>query len=145
MKVYDASNKILGRFCSVIAKKLLEGEEIAVINAEKAVVSGKPDMVIRKYKEKVDRGDPIHGPFFPRYPDQILRRTVRGMIPWHKPRGREAFKRLKVYIGVPDELKGVEPEEVEGCDASKLQKKERFVKYVTLEEISLALGAKKRW
>ena len=140
MKIYDAENQILGRLCSVIAKQLLQGEKVIVVNAEKAVVSGNPKMVIAKYLEKRERGSPQHGPFISRYPNEIFRRAVRGMLPWHKPKGRKAFKNLKVFIGVPENLKKEKFEKVENADASKLK-----TKFVTLEEIALALGAKKRW
>ncbi|RLI06236.1 50S ribosomal protein L13, partial [Candidatus Bathyarchaeota archaeon] len=38
--VIDASGLILGRMASIVAKRLLEGEQIEIVNAEKAVVSG---------------------------------------------------------------------------------------------------------
>ena len=38
--IIDASNLLLGRLASIIAKRLLSGEEIIVVNAEKAVISG---------------------------------------------------------------------------------------------------------
>jgi large subunit ribosomal protein L13 len=143
MLIYNAENQILGRFCSAIAKKLLAGEEVVVVNAEKAIISGKPEMVVKKYFEKIKRGDPHHGPFFPKYPDEILRRTVRGMLPWKKAKGREAFKRLKVFIGVPEEFKDKPKQKVEEASADKL--KAKLVKFITLGELSLALGAEKRW
>jgi len=140
MKIFDAENQILGRLSSVIAKNLLEGEEVIVVNCEKAVLSGNPKSKLEEYREKVQRGDPHKGPFFPRQPDGIFRRTVRGMLPWHKPKGKSAFKRLKVFIGVPEELKDKKFEKSKEADASKLK-----VKYITLGELSLRLGGKKRW
>jgi len=140
MKIYDAENQILGRLCSRIAKQLLKGEKIIVVNAEKAVISGKSEMIIEKYKKRREIGSPKHGPFVSRYPDEIFRRAVRGMLPWHKPKGRKAFKNLKVFIGIPEDLKKEKFEKIEEADASKLK-----TKHITLEEISLALGAKKRW
>ena len=140
MIVYDAENQILGRICSVIAKKLLEGEKVFVVNAEKAVISGNPRYTSKKYLEKVKRGDPIHGPFFPKQPDGIFRRTVRGMLPWHKPKGRKAYRNLKVFIGLPEEFKDKTLKKVKEADASKLK-----CKYITLGDLSVALGAKKRW
>lgn len=140
MIIYDATNQILGRLASVIAKKLLEGEKVFVVNCEKAVVSGDPKHTLKKYLEKIHRGDPKHGPFFPKTPDGIFRRTVRGMLPWDKPKGREAFKRLRVFIGLPEEFKDKKLEKVEGADAKKLK-----CKCTSLEDLSLQLGAKKRW
>lgn len=140
MKIYDAENQILGRLCSKIAKDLLNGEEVRVVNCEKAVISGVAETKVKEYLERRWRGDPIKGPFFPRTPDGIFRRTVRGMLPWKKTRGRKAFKRLRVYIGLPEEFKNKKLEKVKDADVSKLK-----CKYITLEELSLALGAKKRW
>ena len=93
----DASNHVLGRLASKVAKHVLCGEAVAVVNAEKAVVIGNPKAIVASYKERRDRGDPYHGPFYPRHPDRILKRTVRGMLPYKTPRGREAFKRLRVF------------------------------------------------
>lgn len=140
MIIYDAENQILGRLCSVIAKKLLREESVAVVNAEKAVISGKPKVAIKAYLDRVRRGDPLHGPFYPKTPSGIFRRTVRGMLPWHKHKGRQAYKRLRVFISMPEEFIGKKLERVEAADASKLR-----TKYITLADLSLALGAKKRW
>lgn len=140
MIVYDAENQILGRLSSVIAKQLLNGERIVVINCEKAALSGNPRYTIKHYLEKIQRGDHIHGPFFPRQPDAIFRRTVRGMLPWDKPRGRRAYKNLRVFTGIPEELRNKESERIKNADVSKLK-----IKYIALGELSIALGGKKRW
>lgn len=140
MIIYDAENQILGRLCSRIAKDLLNGEKVFVVNCEKAIVSGNPKYIQKRYLEKIWRGDVKHGPFFPKTPDGIFRRTVRGMLPWHKAKGRKAYKNLKVFIGLPEEFKNKELKKVKEADASKLK-----TKFMTLEEISLAIGAKKRW
>ena len=103
-KVIDASNHVLGRLASVIAKRLLNGEKIVVVNAEKAIITGDRDMVFKRYKEKYDRGSKEKGPYFPRHPEKIFKRTVRGMLPWKTRRGREAYRRLRVFMGVPKEL-----------------------------------------
>lgn len=140
MIVIDAKDKIAGRLASVVAKLLLMGEEVVILNAEKAVVSGKKERVFKIFKEKRDRGDPYKGPFYPRYPDRILRRMIRGMLPYKKPKGREALKRLKIFIGIPEEYKDAKISDIKIKSAKDLT-----TNYVTLEEISLFLGAKKRW
>lgn len=142
MIVYDAEGQILGRLSSVVAKKLLNGESIAVVNAENAVVSGNKKAVILHYKERVQRGDPLKGPFSPRTPDGIIRRAVRGMLPYKKTTGRGAYQRLRVYIGVPAELKSKADkfEKAKVADAAKLR-----TKVMTLGDVSVAIGAKKRW
>lgn len=137
MKIYDAENQILGRLCSVVAKELLKGESILIVNSEKSILSGDPTKKIAGYLEKVHRGDPIHGPFFPKQSDEILRRTVRGMLPWDKSRGRDAYRKLKVFVGIPEELAGKTFEKVKNADADKLR-----TKYITLQEVSKSVGGK---
>jgi len=139
MKIYDAQNQVLGRISSVIAKELLNGEKIVVVNAEKSVLSATREFVLERYKHKYERGDPIHGPFFPKQPENIFRRTVRGMLPWDRERGRVAYRNLKVFAGIPAEFAGKTFEKVKNADAEKLR-----TKYVFLEEIALEMGAKKR-
>ena len=140
MKIYDASNQVLGRIATSIAKDLLKGENVYVINCEKAVISGNPKFTKEHYLHRVQRGDPHHGPFFPRTPQGIVKRTIRGMIPFSKMKGQEAFRRLRVYIGIPDDVKDKNFIRIEEADVNKLR-----CKYITVGDLSLALGAKKRW
>ncbi len=135
--VIDASGHILGRLSSKIAKRLLNGEKIVVVNAEKAVITGDKYMVFERYKEKYDRGSKEKGPYFPRHPEKIFKRTVRGMLPWKSSRGRDAYRRLRVFMGVPEELKGREFETIEDATLEKVSKTD---KYVTLAEVSRYLG-----
>jgi len=134
--IIDASNQVLGRLATRIAKEVLRGNNVFVINAEHAVISGNPEFVIKDYKEKINRGDPYHGPFYPRTSDRILKRVVRGMLPYKKPRGREAFKKLKVFLSVPEELSGKEFKKFKDAE-NKLE-----CKFITLGKLSEKLGAK---
>lgn len=136
--IIDATNLIIGRIGTVAAKKALLGEEIMIVNCEKAIVTGKKKMVIAKYKQKVEKGIPLRGPYFPRRSDMILRRTIRGMLPWKTTKGREAFKRIKCYLGVPEELKEKKAETIKEADVSKVPN----LDYVVLGDISKILGAK---
>lgn len=136
--VIDADGNVLGRLCTDVAKKILKGEEVVVVNAEKAIVTGSKEDVFAEYKQKKDRGKVIHGPFYPRRADLILKRTVRGMLPWDKPMGRDAYRLLKVYVGVPKELEAAEKVKLMG--ATKLSRD----RYVTLSEVSEYLGSKVR-
>ena len=77
------------------------------------------------------------GPHYPRYPDRIFRRTVRGMLPHLKSRGKVAFRRLEVHIGVPDALKGATTETLEGARARPTVRPP-----ITLEEVTRLLGAR---
>lgn len=131
MLVIDAEGAVVGRLASFVAKKLLEGEEVYIINAEKAIITGDPKVVVEKYLDRIRRGNPHHGPFFPRQPHRILRRAIRGMLPYKKAKGRNALKRLKVYVGMPDELKDKE--------SIKMKEKKRC-KYITLLELSKRIG-----
>lgn len=135
--VIDASGHILGRLSSVIAKRLLKGERIVVVNAEKAVITGEKRVVFQRYKDKYDRGSKEKGPYFPKHPEKIFKRTVRGMLPWSSRRGREAYRRLRVFIGVPEELRNASFERVENALLEKVSKTEKFV---SLEEVSKHLG-----
>ncbi len=125
----DATDMILGRLASVVAKKLLSGEGACVVNAEKAVIVGSPVATLGEYRAKRARGDPYHGPFFPRSPERIFRRTVRGMLPYKTGRGKEALKRLKVFISIPPALREKEFTAVEEARNRGEQK------FVTLEKL----------
>ncbi len=136
--VIDADGLLLGRLASNVAKRCLDGEEIAILNAEHAVVSGPKKFVYKHYDRKRKRGSREGGPFYPRRPDQIMKRTVRGMLPYKQKRGAEALKRVKVYIGVPMEFADQQPETIESAHVDRLSTPQ----YVSLGSISLKLGAK---
>ena len=131
--IIDADGAILGRLSTDTAKRLLGGEEIAIVNSEKAIISGKKSSIKNRYKQKREVGTYRKGPFFPRMPDMIVKRTVRGMLSYQTPHGRAAFKRLKCYIGVPKEFKDKKFEIVE-------EAKKQPVDYMTIKELSRLLG-----
>ncbi len=97
----NAEGLIVGRMCSKVAKRLLNGEEVIILNAEKAVFSGKKKSKIAEAHLFLEVGAPMRGPFHYRRPDRFLRKTVRGMVPFKQPKGKNAYKRLKVFMGVP--------------------------------------------
>ena len=104
MKVIDGSEHILGRLATYVAKDLLNGEQIVIVNAEKIVITGRKEQILEDYKQRRDRGVKgrnRRGPYYPRMPDRMVKRSIRGMLPYQQPKGRTAFKKLKVYIGVP--------------------------------------------
>lgn len=131
----DADGAVLGRLASEVAKRLINGEDVTVVNAEKALVTGSRENVMFQYKTMRFVGSTRKGPYFPRMPDRILRRTVRGMLPFTQYRGRAAYKRLKVFIGVPRELGKVQAEK---AGLRQL----RNPRYMPLGEVSRLLGAK---
>jgi len=119
----------------VIAKSLLNGEEITIVNAEKALISGNRVNIMAEYERSRNQGKVRKGPFYPRMPDRIFKRTVSRMMQHRTPKGKEAMKRLSVHIGVPRELKNAKFESVD------LAKKTDLKKYITLGDISRELGA----
>ena len=133
--IIDASGAVLGRLSTNTAKRLLKGEEIAIVNSEKAIISGKKSSIKNRFKKKREVGTYRKGPFYPKMPDQIVKRTIRGMIPYQTPHGRTAFKRLKCYIGVPKEFKGKKFENIKEAEKQPID-------FVTIEELSKYLGAK---
>ncbi len=138
--IIDAENLILGRMASFAAKKLLQGEEIIIVNAEKAVITGKKEYIFRRYKQRIDRADlanPRKGPNFPRTPEGIVKRAVRGMLPFRKARGREALRKLRVFRGMPEKYKKGEAVPVDNI-------LERTSPYVKVGEISTFLGYRVR-
>ena len=138
--IIDGEGLILGRLASVVSKKLLDGEEIAILNAEKIIISGTKDWAYAKYKQRIDRASISNprrmGPKYPRRPDDIFRRTVRGMLPYKQAKGREAYKLLKVYLGIPQEFQGQELSPVEEAVPCNVAKS------VELGKLSQLLGAK---
>jgi large subunit ribosomal protein L13 len=141
----DAKDKIAGRLASTIAKLLLSGYKVYVYNVEKAIISGKRESIIKEFLRRRERGDPYKGPFYPKYPDEIFRRMVRGMLPYKKEKGRNALKNLKVFIGIPEEIKNINAKNLEDLKIKLKSAEDLKCEYITLEEISLAIGAKKRW
>ncbi len=137
--VVDGTNQILGRLASIIAKKLLEGYKVVVVNVEKVVVSGDPTEVVKWYKNTVlgVRSHYSHRlrPKRPRSPIRLFKAAVKGMLPKHNKRGRQAYARLKAYIGVPEEFKGAELTRFPEADASRLSRG-----YVQLARIARELG-----
>ncbi len=137
MIIIDATDTVLGRMASFVAKKALAGEDVVIVNAEKAIITGNKENIFKKYKTRRDVGDRYHGPFFPRMPDRIVRRTIRGMLPYKSGKGKEALKRIKVFIGVPKEYQGKEMINLEWKKDNL-----RDMKYVYVYELSRYLGAK---
>jgi large subunit ribosomal protein L13 len=139
MAVIDANGLILGRLASTVAKRLLSGdEEIHIVNAEKAVISGSRASTLRDYRETRERGATEFGPYFPKRPDRILKRTIRGMLPYKRARGRDAMSRLRVYVGVPYEFKDADMTTIADADMKLLSSS----KYIELGEVSQKIGSK---
>ncbi len=134
--VVDATNHVVGRLASVVAKWALEGRRVIVVNAEKAVVTGDFNMVLNWYKTRISEwlthyNPEKAGPKIPRKPDRILRRVIRGMLPRKESRGREAYRRIKVFMGVPPQYVNADKVVIKGA----LLAVRPGAKYVSLEEL----------
>ncbi len=128
--IIDGDGLILGRLASRVAKELLKGNSITIINAEKIVLSGDPKRTIKRFFEKREVGSHLKGPFYPREPDKVVRRAIRGMLPYKKEKGKIALKKLKVYKN-SNNMKG----EKIGKSVNDLK-----TKYATLKQVCEGIG-----
>ena len=135
--IIDATDLIVGRMASYIAKKAILGEEFIIINAEKAIITGNKTQILARFRRFREMGTPFQGPFTPKRSKDILKRTIRGMLPYKNYKGKEAFKRIKCFNGTPKNLKG-EPTTLEHANVSKVPN----TKFITLRRVSDFLGAK---
>ena len=136
--IINADKLILGRMAAIVAKQALLGEEVKIVNCEKAVVIGHRKPVLVHYKKRLKLGQPQQGPFVQRRPDFFVRRTIRGMLPRKKSRGRDAYSRIKCYVGIPEEFSGKET-------SLKEAENTRHKKDVTsVGELCLQLGDRQR-
>ena len=110
--VVDATNHIAGRLASNVAKLLLQGQRVTVVNCEKIMMSGKRETQIREYREFLEINSIInykHGPVHYRRQDTMMAKMIRQMLPFdRKPSGKLAFARLRTYIGAPNNTKPIE-------------------------------------
>ena len=121
------------------AKDALLGEEVVVVNCSKIMISGKKENTFANEKAKRDRkGYPLKSAKFSRLPDRFVRRAIRGMLPWKKPRGKEAFKRIMCYINVPEQFQGKDSITLKDSSVNKLPS----TKYITIGAVCKHLGGK---
>ncbi|GGM67016.1 large subunit ribosomal protein L13 [Halarchaeum rubridurum] len=135
--VVDARDCIMGRVASNVAELALDGQTVAVVNAEDAVITGNEEDVLGTYRKRAELGSDS-GPYYPKRPDRIFKRAVRGMLPYKTDRGREAFENVRLYVGNQFDEDG---EVLEGTSLDRLSN----IKFVSLGEISEELGANKTW
>jgi LSU ribosomal protein L13P len=134
--IVDAQDCILGRVASQVAERALDGERIAVVNAERAVITGSEEQLKQKYHDRREHGSD-RGPYYPKRPDRLFKRSIRGMLPYKRPRGREALESVRVYVGNPYD----EAERLENTSLDRLSN----IRFVSLGEISESLGANITW
>ncbi len=138
IKIFDAEQMVVGRLGAKVAKAALLGDKVVIVNVEKAIITGDRRTVIDAWKEtfKIKTSyNPRKGPFHQRRPDKMVRKIIRGMLPYPKPRGREALKRIHVHIGVPEEYVDKEKIVLEGSKYRSLRQK-----YITVGDLSHELG-----
>lgn len=134
----DGSRLRLGRVASAVAKQLIKGEKVVIVNAEKIVVSGSRASVMSKYerwmKLRTFKNPEDVGPKQHRGPDRLTFNAVKNMLP-KSPTGKDALKHLKVYMGIPESLREMQFQRIEEADVKYLRGA-----YMSLGEISKSLG-----
>jgi large subunit ribosomal protein L13 len=134
--IVDAKDLVAGRLATVVAKRALLGEKIDIVNSEKAVIIGKKKAIFAKYERKRRMGDAKKGPFLHRSPERIMKRIIRGMLPYKQAKGKNAFKNIKCHLGVP---KKFENEKIETIKEANINFK-KASDFLTLKDISKYLG-----
>ena len=136
--IIDAKDAILGRLGSFVAKQLLLGNKVDVVNCEEMVISGRKAATMNEYIRKLHRGAPAKGPYFYRRPDLFVKRSIRGMLPFKRARGREVFKNIKCHIGIPENLKDEKLLRLETAHLNRLNSAD----YLKVKEVCRAVGWK---
>ena len=123
--VVDATDRILGRLATEIAKKLRGkdkptftphvdcGDFIIIINAEKIKVKGGNKLEDKKYYRHSgyvgNLKETSLEEMLKKNPEFVIKNAVRGMIP-HNTLGRIVLRKLKVYSGPDHPHKAQNPE-----------------------------------
>jgi len=130
MKIINGKGQVLGRLASTVAKDLLKGEEISILNCDKMIITGKKKSLKEEFEEKRSRfGHSQKGPKHHATSIKIVKRTIRGMLPdFRGGRGKEAFKRVKCYVGLPKEFEGKEIIELPPIKKIKYSSVKEFTK-----------------
>ncbi|SRR3989344_4035860 len=139
MKVYNGEGQVLGRLGARVAKDILLGEEVRIVNSEKVVISGNKVLTLAKEKQRLLwKGHPMRSQKHSRLPYLLVKRAIRGMLPWKTPRGKEAYHRLLCYNGLPAEFAHQSLIALEKNSFKKLPS----LKYTTVGEVCKLLGGK---
>jgi len=136
--VVDGTNLIAGRLASHVAKLLLKGNRVSIVNCEEIMISGTRSNIIKEYRDFLEIASiihPDHGPFHPRRPDTIMTRMIRGMLPRKKPSGITAHKRLRAYIGAPKQLKSLKKTQFERAKITR-----STANYTTMANLGRTIG-----
>lgn len=140
MQVMDGKGKPLGRITSKAAEEALRGKEVRIINSEEIIVTGNKKDVIGKYKKKFqlrDLGNPEKSPkIVSRRPDLFVKKIIKRMLPRDKKRGREALRRIKAFMGDPENLSDKVKEDLIKDKSDK--------EHITVKNICKELGWKEK-
>ncbi len=126
---------IFGRLASQIAKKLMRGEQINLVNAEKIILVGNPKQIEQRYLTKRglrNKGTPERSPVWPKVPHLLVKRMIRGMLPRENSRGKAALGRLMVYTGNPKKFNC--DLKFEGADFDGVSK------HITIRTLCVSMG-----
>jgi len=128
--ILDANGAVFGRLCGFAAKNALNGNEIIVVNCNKAIITGNKKDIIKKYKILVGKGGSSQkGPRYIKEPYRMLKRGIRGMLPDHrKGVGKLALSKIKCYNALPPEY------ENEKMTKSRKIKPKKFIELKELSE-----------
>jgi large subunit ribosomal protein L13 len=138
VKVYDAEKMVVGRLGTRVAKDALMGNNVVIVNVEKAIITGNRRAVIEAFKAKRDirtSSNHTRGPFHERRPDMMVRRMLRGMLPWPTPRAKAALKRIKVFMGIPEKYMNAEKIVLEKSRYRSMKNK-----FIQVKDLSEELG-----
>ncbi len=136
--VVDATDHIAGRLSSNVAKLLLKGNRVSIVNCDRIMISGARSNIISEYREFLEINSINHwkhGPKHPRRPDTLMKKMIRGMLPREKTSGKEAHKRLRTYIGSPKEVKSFKKIKFE-----KAMIKKSSSNYTTMANLGRTIG-----
>ncbi len=129
--VVDAAGGALGRVASYAAKAALLNNKVIIVNCNGALITGQKANIMASYHQtRIRGGTAQRGPYFSKTPEKIMKRTVRGMLPYRQGRGLDALKRVICYNDVPKEFENVKKESMA---------KELKTKAIKLSEVSRLL------
>jgi len=108
--IIDGKNAILGRLAVYVAKKLLKGEKVVVLNCGEVIITGNKKTIKNEFEEKRKKvGSGQKGPKYSRLDYKIVKRAIRGMLPNHrKGRGKIAYGLVRCYNNIPKEFEKME-------------------------------------
>ena len=129
--IIDAEKAIIGRVATTAAKQALLGEEVHIVNCEKAIIIGAPKKIAERGREKRRLGQPNQGPYIQTQPFRYVRRIVRGMLPYDKPRGKTAYEKVKCYESVPSQFKDKKLIKIKHAGGDTLPTR----KHITIEKL----------